>query len=105
MAKKAKLETPAWIKEGYDSPEDYAKAQGKSVKKKASGKTYKVKICPKCKSENVGVVLVGEEGKGAKDWECRKCGWSGRNISEKELSEDDFLDYLDRKEAEEKDNE
>ena len=36
-----------------------------------------VKECPECGSDDVGVVLTGEEGKGAKNWECRKCKWSG----------------------------
>ena len=33
------------------------------------------------------VVLTGEEGKGAKEWECKKCKWTGKNIDEKELTE------------------
>ena len=64
---------------------------------KKEEKTFKVRVCPKCKSDNVRVVLTGEEGKGAKDWECLKCKWEGRNIDEKELSEDEFMKYLDDK--------
>jgi hypothetical protein len=94
---KSKLATPDWIKEGYDSPEEYAKAHGKSAKKKAEEKTFKVRRCPKCKSDNVNVVLTGEEGKGAKEWECRKCKWIGKNINEEELTEDEFMKYLDEK--------
>src|SRR3989344_6802891 len=98
-----KLSTPDWIREGYDSPEAYNKAKGVkgssgSGKKSAkSGKTFKVKICPKCKSHEVSVVLQGEEGKRADEWECRKCKWSGRNIGEKELNEDDFLKLMEEK--------
>ncbi len=94
---KSKLSTPDWIKEGYDSPEEYAKAKGIKSKFKKEEKTFKVRVCPKCKSDNVRVVLTGEEGKGAKDWECLKCKWEGRNIDEKELSEDEFMKYLDDK--------
>ena len=120
-----KLTTPDWIKEGFDSPEEYAKSRqkakpltnspklgqvkGKSVKKKtglsqvrsgssesqAKGKTFKVKKCPKCGSYNVNVVLIGEEGKSAKEWECKKCKWHGKDIEEEELTEDEFMKYLD----------
>jgi len=98
MAKKSKLSTPDWIKEGYDSPAEYAKAHGKSTKKKAEGKTFKIRRCPKCHSDSVNVVLTGEEGKGAKEWECKKCKWAGKNIDEEELTEDEFMKYLDEKE-------
>ncbi len=92
---KAKLSTPKWIIEGYDSPKDYAKAQGKpSVKKKE--KTFKIRECPKCGSDDVGVVISGVEGKG-KEWECRKCKWKGKDIKEKELTEEEFMKYLDEK--------
>lgn len=107
-----KLTTPDWIKEGYDSPEEYAKARGKSVKKKKAEtsqvqsnssksrikeKIFKVKKCPKCGSYNVNVVLTGEEGKSAKEWECKNCKWHGKNIEEEELTEDEFMKYLDEK--------
>ena len=88
-----KLATPDWIREGYDSKVDYEKAKGIKTKK-PKGKTYKIKICPKCKGDNVGVVLSesdNEEG-GGKDWECRKCKWKGRDIQEKEIGEDEFLE-------------
>jgi hypothetical protein len=98
-----KLATPDWIKEGYDSPQEYEKAKGKSKgksstsNKKSDEKTFKLRLCPKCKSDNVIVVLTGEEGKGAKEWECKKCKWIGKNISEKELTEEEFMKYLDSK--------
>ena len=57
MAKKKKLETPAWIKEGYDSPAEYEKAKGIKTEKK-TGKTFKVRLCPKCKTDDVKVVLI-----------------------------------------------
>ncbi|MCK9595844.1 hypothetical protein M0R19_01525 [Candidatus Pacearchaeota archaeon] len=109
MAKKSKLATPDWIKEGYDSPEEYAKAKGKSVKKKTEEKTFKVKKCPECGSYDVNVILSGTggeeiededsipEGKSAGDWECKKCKWSGRDVEEEELTEDEFMKYLDEK--------
>lgn len=99
MPKKKKLATPDWIKEGYDSPEAYAKAKGTSVVKK-KGKTFKIRECPKCGSDDVGLVLSNsdaEEG-GGKEWECRKCKWHGPDIKVKELSEDEMMKYLDEKE-------
>ena len=92
-----KLTTPDWIKEGYDSPAEYAKSHGKSTKKKETGKTFKIRRCPKCNSDNVNVVLTGEEGKGTKEWECKKCKWHGKNIEEEELNEEQFMKYLDEK--------
>jgi ribosomal protein L37AE/L43A len=57
-------------------------------------KTFKVRKCPKCDSDEVGVV-VGREKKGA--WECKKCKWTGKDINESEFSEDEFMKYLDDK--------
>lgn len=94
---KSKLATPDWIKEGYDSPEEYNKSKGIKKGKKKEGKTFKVRRCPKCNSDEVGVLLTGEEGKGKGEWECRKCKWVGKNIKEEELNEDEFMKYLDEK--------
>jgi Zn-finger protein len=94
---KSKLKTPDWIIEGYDSPEAYAKAKGKPLKDKKEGKTFKIKECPKCHNDEVKVVLTGEEGKGTRAWECKKCKWTGRNIIEKELNEEELMKYLDEK--------
>lgn len=105
MAKKGKLSTPEWILEGYDSKADWEKAQGKKSEKKKAGKKFKIKKCPKCGSDDVGVVLSGsdseETGNTGKDWECRECKWQGRNPSEEELTEDEFMEYLDKKEERE----
>jgi hypothetical protein len=98
MAKKSKMKTPDWILEGYDSPEEYNKAKGVTGEKK-SEKTFKVRECPKCKSDDVGVVLSGsnsEEG-GGKEWGCRKCKWEGKDVIEKDLTEEEFMKYLDEK--------
>lgn len=95
MAKKPKLSTPDWILEGYDSEDEYNKKKG--IKKQKSSKTFKIRECPKCKSDDVRVVLGGDEGRGSRGWECRKCHWSGENIVEKELTEDQFMEYLDKK--------
>ncbi len=112
MAKKAKVQTPAWILEGYDSPADYNKAKGinKKEKKVGSGlgssktlnsgnKTFKIRECPKCKSNDVGVVLSGSDSEtgGGKDWECRKCKWKGKDIIERDLTENELMKYLDKK--------
>ena len=108
MAKKSKLATPDWIKEGYDSPEEYAKSKGKSIKKKDE-KTFHVKKCPNCGSYDVHVVLSGNggeeienedsipEGKATGEWACKKCKWHGKDVEEEELTEDQFMKYLDEK--------
>lgn len=99
--KKSKLATPEWILEGYSSPAEYEKAKGISGKNKKAGKVFKIRECPKCGSDEVGVVLSGsdseEESNTGKQWECRKCKWKGENVVEKELTEDEFMKYLDEK--------
>ena len=98
MAKKNKLATPEWILEGFDSEADYNKAQGIDSKKK-KGKTFKIRECPKCGSDDIGLVLSNsdsEEG-GGKDWKCNKCSWSGSDVVVKELEEDELMKYLDEK--------
>ena len=91
------MKTPDWILEGFDSEEDYEKAKGIKKKKVKEGKTFKVRRCPKCKSDEVSVVLGFDEGKGKGEWECKKCGWIGRTVNEQELSEEEFMKYLDDK--------
>ncbi len=95
MAKKSGLSTPEWIKEGFDSKKDWEKARG--VKGKEQGKTFRIKVCPKCGSREVGIILGGKEGKGSRGWECKKCGWKGKEIGKLELSEDEFMKYLDER--------
>ena len=93
---KSKLSTPTWVLEGYDSKEEYEKKKG--IKKtKKQGKTYFIKTCPECGSNNVKVILIGEEGKGRGEWECYKCKWKGTNIKEEEVSEDEFLKIMEEK--------
>jgi hypothetical protein len=93
-----KLATPDWVKEGFDSKADWEKKHGASKNKKVGKeKVFKLRLCPKCGSDNVMVVLTGEEGKGAKEWECKKCKWTGKNIEEKEITEDEFMEYLDKR--------
>ncbi len=100
--KKLKLATPDWILEGFDSKIDWEKAHGIKEKKKA-GKTFKICECPKCGSDEVGVVLSGsddeEDSNTGKEWECRKCGWKGSDIVRKELTEKDLMKYMDEKEG------
>jgi len=98
MAKKGKLATPEWILEGFDSEADYNKAKGIKTEKK-KGKTFKIRECPKCGSDDVGIVLSNsdaEEG-GGDQWECHKCGWKGQDIVKKELTEDELMKYMDEK--------
>ena len=92
-----KLSTPDWIKEGYDSKEEYEKSKGIKSKEKDKGKTFKIRKCPKCGSYDVAVLLTGEEGKGKGEWECKKCKWKGRDIKEEEVGEEEFMKYLDDK--------
>lgn len=94
-----KLKTPDWVLEGYDSIAEYEKARGIKKKKRAE-KTFKIRECPECGSNNVAVVLTGEEGRGARDWECRNCKWAGKNIREKEITENEFMEYLDKNSGE-----
>ena len=96
--RKAKLSTPEWIIEGFDSEADYNKAKGITKEKKA-GKVFKIRECPKCESDNVKLVLTNsdsEEG-GGKEWKCGKCDWTGKDVVEKELTENEFMKYLDDK--------
>ncbi len=115
MEKKGKLATPDWITEGFDSKADWEKAHGvKKQKKNVEGKTFKIRKCPKCGSNNVNVILsnesdeegseedeplatlsVNSQSKGTGEWECKKCKWRGKNIEEEELTEDEFMKYLD----------
>ena len=43
----------------------------------------------------MGIVLTGEEGKGSRSWECHKCKWEGKDVVEKELTEDELMKYVD----------
>ena len=90
------MKTPDWILEGFDSEEEYNKAKGVKEKKK-EGKTFRLRRCPKCDSDEVAVVLVGEEGKNKGEWECKKCGWTGGDVREDELTEEEFMKYLDER--------
>ena len=81
-----KLTTPDWILKGGKKP----------AKKKEKG-IFKIRKCPKCGSDKVSVVLGAEEGKGNGEWECKKCKWSGANISMEKVSEEEFMKYLDEK--------
>lgn len=62
------------------------------VKKQTKEKTFKIKICPECNSDNVSVV-IGKPGL----WECKDCKYAGRIITEKEMSEEEYFEYLDKK--------
>ncbi len=90
------MKTADWILEGFDSEEEYEASKGVKTKKK-EGKTFRLRRCPKCNSDEVTVVLVGEEGKSKGEWECKKCGWVGADVKEDELTEEEFMKYLDEK--------
>ncbi|MCX6750972.1 MAG: hypothetical protein NTZ83_05920 [Candidatus Pacearchaeota archaeon] len=97
---KSKLKTPDWVLEGYGSPEAYAKAKGKPLDKKEE-KKFKIKVCPKCSGDEVAITLSNldseEESNTGKQWECKKCKWIGTDIKEKELTEDELMEHLDKK--------
>jgi len=98
-----KIKTPDWVLNGGE----------KKPKKKPEGKLFKVRKCPECGSDDVGVVLTGEEGsdedellatsskrgqsKNRGEWECKKCKWVGIDVKEEELTEEEFMKYLDDK--------
>ena len=86
MSKKPKIQTPDWILKGEKPP-----------KTKKKGRIFKVRKCPKCGSDSVGVV-IGDVGV----WECKKCKWKGEKPKEIEFDEDEFMEYLDKKEGKEK---
>lgn len=99
---KSKMKTPDWILEGFDSKADWEKAHGLSKAGDAKkGKIFKIRECPKCRSDDVGVVISGldseEEGNTGKEWECHKCKWHGAEVIQKELTEDEFMKYLDER--------
>jgi len=91
MAKKSKLATPDWILQGKEKP----------TAKKKDSKAFKIKVCPKCGSDSVAITLSNldseEESNTGKQWECKKCKWTGTSIKDKALSEDEFMKYLDDK--------
>jgi hypothetical protein len=106
-----KLSTPDWVKEGFDSKVDWEKKNKMGGKKKSTKaeKVFKLRICPKCGSDNVNVVLSGNDSGDVEDedsisnkkeigeWECKKCKWHGKKVEEKEVTEDEFMKYLDSK--------
>jgi DNA-directed RNA polymerase subunit M/transcription elongation factor TFIIS len=98
---KSKLKTPDWIIEGYDSPAEYAKAKGKSPEKKEKSKAFRIKVCPKCGSDEVAITLSNmdfeEESNTGRTWECKKCKWKGEDIKEKDLTEDELMEHLDKR--------
>ena len=113
MAKKNKLSTPEWILGGYDSEADYNKAKGISSNKKkgrssvhpkaqsSGAKTFKIRECPKCNSDDVGIVLSEsdseESSNTGKEWECHKCKWKGSDVVKKELTEAELMKHMDEK--------
>ena len=100
MTKKGKLSTPEWITEGFDSKADWEKKHGINSDEK-KGKTFKIRECPACGSDDVGIALSNssaEEDSGTgQEWECHKCKWRGTSVMKKELTEDEFMKYLDDK--------
>lgn len=88
----SKIKTPDWVLERGSSNSETRKK--KSSKKKL--RSFKIRFCPNCGSDNVSVVLGNEEGKDKGEWHCRKCKWKGNNIKEIEINEKDFMDYSNK---------
>lgn len=93
MPRESKLKTPNWVLEGYDSEADYNKVKGIKEKKETKG-VFKLRLCPECGSDEVNVNLGKEK---SKEWTCKKCKWAGINIKEKGVTEEEFMEYLDKK--------
>lgn len=85
MAKRSKIKTPDWVLKGKEKPS-----------KKKQEKTFKIKRCPKCRSEKVSVVLGEEEGRGRGEWQCENCKWKGADVDEEELDEEQFIKYMEK---------
>ena len=92
------MKTPDWILEGFDSKADWEKKHGIKEEKK-KGKTFKIRECPKCKSDDVGLVLSNSDSEkgGGDNWKCNKCKWKGTDIEVKELSEKELMEHMDKK--------
>lgn len=95
MPKKSKLATPEWLLKGFKTEEEYLKKKGIKIEKKERG-VFKLRLCPKCGSDEMSV--VGKER--SKEWKCKKCGWTGTGIKEKAVTEEEFMEYLDKKHVE-----
>jgi ribosomal protein S27AE len=93
MPKKSKIQTPEWVLKGFSSEEEYNKKKGIKAEKKEKG-VFKLRLCPKCGSDEVVIATSKER---SKEWECKKCKWVGANIKEKNVNEDEFMEYLDKK--------
>ena len=81
MYKMGKIQTPDWILKGKEKPK----------KKRNNRRTFKIRRCLECNSDSVSVVLIGEEGKAAMEWQCNKCKWQGKNVKEIEMNEEELL--------------
>ncbi len=93
------MKTPDWILEGFDSEKEYNKKHKIKTKSRtptSTGKTFKIRRCPKCNSDDVFVVLGFDEGKGKGEWECKKCKWIGKNVKELGVSEEEFLELEEK---------
>ena len=73
MTKKSKLKTPDWILNG----------EKEEKPKKKKGKTFKVRRCPECNSDEIKV-KIGEVGV----WKCAKCDFQVKKVNEDELTEE-----------------
>lgn len=89
MVKRKKIKTSDWILKND--------LLGSKMRKKKEIRSFKIRTCPKCGSDEVGVILGNEEGKGLGEWGCKKCKWQGKNVNEEQLSEEEFMKYLDNK--------
>lgn len=95
---KNKLKTPDWILKGEEKPKKKTGGSEQSSnlvrRSVVERKIFKIRKCPKCNSFDV-VVVTEKEAVGL--WRCGKCGWQGKDVAWEELSEEEFMKYMDEK--------
>ena len=112
-----KLKTPDWIKKGLKKPEKKKEKGIFKIRKcpKCGSDKVQVVLTGELESEipfdsSKSQIKEGSDedellatsskrgqSKGSGEWECKKCKWIGRNVVVDEVSEDEFMKYLDEK--------
>ena len=78
MVKRNKIKTPEWV------------LNGKKESKEKEQKLFTINTCPNCGSSNIKVV-IGEKGV----WMCNDCGYRGKKINKKKVTEKELIKYSD----------
>ena len=53
-------------------------------------------FCHNCNAK-MAKTKVMIQGMPVRAWECKKCKWTGKDVKETELNEEEFMKYLDDK--------